>query len=75
VYDVSAQGGATVITYAAELVTTTTSLTIPPALLTSGQAYGFTITAFSSPIDATTKPFHWSPVVASADVMTALVTP
>jgi hypothetical protein len=48
---------------------------MPPALLVKGHSYGFTITAFSSPLDATTKPFHWSPTVASADVMTALMTP
>jgi hypothetical protein len=75
VYLLEDTAGATNLTYVAEIVTTTTSVPMPPALLQRGSAYAMTITAIASPLDASTQPFHGSATMASADLLTGVITP
>jgi hypothetical protein len=75
VYRLTSSSGATSVMEQAEIVTTTTSIVMPPGLLTGGDEYVFVISAVSSPIDASTKPYHYSPTYAQADFLSAIVTP
>jgi hypothetical protein len=75
VYQLTNSGGATNFARQGSIVTTTTSIVMPPALLTTGAEYVIVISAVSSPIDASTKPFHLSPTYAQADFLSAIVTP
>jgi hypothetical protein len=75
VYKLANSGGATQSARLASIVTTTTSIVLPPGLLTSGAEYVLVISAIGSPIDANTKPFHLSPTYAQADFLSAIVTP
>ncbi len=74
-YDVVNASGATNVNYVAEIVTTTTSLPLPPGRLTPGHSYALVITAVTTPIDANTNPYRGSPNYASADYLTALISP
>ncbi len=65
----------TAVQYVAELVTTTTSVPLPPNVLQSGHAYVFTITAEITPFDPSTQPFHAGTTYASADLLTGLALP
>jgi hypothetical protein len=75
VYKLTNSGGSTVVSRQASIATATPSIVMPPGLLTSGAQYVFVISAISSPIDASTKPFHLSPTYAEADFLSAIVTP
>jgi hypothetical protein len=57
------------------IVTTQTSLPLPPGLLESGHSYNFLIRSVASPIDASTAPFRQSLSYAYADVVTSAATP
>jgi hypothetical protein len=75
IYQAANAGGSTSIDYVAEIVTTTTSLPLPPGLLQDGSAYVFVVTAVVSPIDSAVHPFRLSPTTASADALSGLMTP
>jgi len=57
------------------IVTTETSLPLPPGMLESGHSYNFIIRAVASPIDASTAPFRKSLSYAYAEVVTSPATP
>ncbi len=73
VYQLTASGGATSSQYVTEVVTTGTSLPMPPGLLTTG-AYVFVITALASPTQTAAAPFRMGPAFASADAVTGVAT-
>jgi hypothetical protein len=59
-----------------ELMTTTTSLQVPPGLLTAGNTYIFEVRAYYLPgVDARTAPWRWTHPNAWNSVFTALATP
>ncbi len=57
------------------IVTTETSVVMPPGILTEGGQYQVVVTAEVSPIDVTTQPFRHGPTLATADAVSGLATP
>jgi hypothetical protein len=62
-------------TVTAILVTTDTSVALPPGMLEHGSAYYFQITAMVTSADLATHPFGPSATIAGADVLTSAITP
>jgi hypothetical protein len=60
---------------AATIVTTETSVVMPPGVLAAGGQYQVLVTAEVSPVDVTAKPFRHGPRLASADAVSNLATP
>jgi hypothetical protein len=59
----------------ATVVTTETSVVMPPGVLTAGGEYQVVVTAEVSPIDVKMKPFRFGPRLASADAVSNLAMP
>jgi hypothetical protein len=68
--------GHTVSTNIAELRTQMTSLTMPPGLLSVGQAYVFQIIpTYMTGVNITKTPYHSGPTFASADIISGVMQP
>jgi hypothetical protein len=59
----------------ATVVTTETSIVVPPGVLAAGAQYQVVVTAEVSPVDVTTQPFRFGPRLASADALSNWATP
>lgn len=59
----------------ATVVTTETSIVMPPGVLTAGAQYQVVVTAEVSPVDVAMKPFRFGPRLASADAVSNLALP
>jgi hypothetical protein len=59
----------------ARVVTSQTSITMPPGVLMAGMQYAVIVTAVVSPIDTTTQPFRFGTRLATADAISNVATP
>jgi hypothetical protein len=76
VYQVTNTDGITAATTIARLQTQGTSITIPPNVLTAGQAYVFQITTIYRPgVNVAANPYTLGPIAAGADVISGLMQP
>lgn len=75
-YRVFASGDGTEIDWKApSLVTTSTTLTLPPGVIEPGDPYVFVIWAFSGDHDFATQPLGWNDLRAMTSSLTAPMTP
>jgi hypothetical protein len=75
VYQLVSDMGATKSPYAAQILTTSTSVTLPAGILKAGNRYRMQVMARVIATDATTQPNRGSPTLAWADVLTSAATP
>jgi hypothetical protein len=76
IYQLSNDGGNTAQTALATIRTQGTSLTIPPGLMSAGNGYVFTVTAWYIPsLNFVKTPFMSGPVNAFTDVISGLMQP
>jgi hypothetical protein len=76
VYQLSNDGGKTILTLIASFRTPGTSLTVPQGLLTTGPGYVFRMRAWYVPgLNFARTPYMWGPVSGVADVISGMMQP